>query len=1419
MPVASGSIAYLGAARFQGYWNATSNAATGSGLAEAASGPFSTLLEDGGYHSSTDLTASAGDYWQVTGSGTTEIDGQTNWNLNDWSIYSGSAGGSGTWLRLAFEDTIASIIVGDMSSSSFHMGTENDKHIIFTSGSNSFSGSSNLVYDYTNNRVGIRTSSPDDPLHVKESQASTGVTNSIMRLQHHSTDDFADGDGPGIKFTGGDDAAPNNVLGRLAVARDGSNTEGRMEFSAGTNGLETFMTIKSDGNVGIGTTTPNAKLHVAGEITIDSENGIRWENGNNQIYGSGDSGTSYLDFQTSGASRIRIKSDGNVGIGVTDPDELLEVAGDVKVSGANKLYFYDTGGEHVSSDGTDLTVASGNDINLTATGDVNIPSGVGLKFGDDGEYIEGDGTDLRIASSAELDLSAGTSVDINATTGVTIDGTAVSIDGTGDSNFSVIGSGKDLDLSVAGGSAQELRLASAGDGASAIKLNATAGGIDVDAAGAISLDSSAGSIDINVVDGQTVNIGLNGGVEQIIAPHGTAGSELYSVINTAGTTDGSAAAGAVLLSSVAGGIGLSWADGKDLWAEGGRAVITANEDVANCIKLHADAGTSQTITVVNDAGTGVSAIGLTSIAGGIKLASGLDSAASIHLAGYGMTFDGGDNNDSFLFNNSPISLEQISAPSSTTNKLYNVGGTLTFNGTAVGGTITALNNQTESRLVTVGSTTTELDAEANLTYDGTTFNIHDNLDITGSLSGELNGIVDFRINMKHNLTGQFSDKDGSQFLYLVPTGATRGPAINAVGGGNSGLGFATSGSSKARIFHNEEGDDFLVISGSSAGIALSGSTVGVDGQLLVGPGVATTHNIHVRSATDASIYLEADTNNTPESDNVFIKMTQDGNLVKSIFGLTGADGTDPEGTAYTGILNNSIFLGSPTTGVGLQLGTNDAVRFTIASAGKVGIATTVPEHTLSVTGTFGVSGNVTLVTDLNVGDDLSLTSDSAILNFGDGNDVTFTHDGGTGMDITSAGNLDIESTAGSITLGASLADGQTLKLGKNGAVEAIIAPHGTAGSELYSVINTAGTTDGADAAGSILLSSVAGGIGLAWADGKDLWAEGGKFRVVANEDANRCIYLHADAGTSQTIHLLNDAGTSATEGAAAIQLLASAGGVNIKGNLDGANAVLLTADGGTSATMVVHNDQGTVDGTAGAGSITLLSDAGGIGLSWADGKDLWAEGGRAIITANEDAADCIKLHADAGTSQTVTVVNDAGTDVAAIGLTSTAGGISLSAGAIRNTHDFATTAPLSMAQFDTDGEWSGTVIKYSPGANESPTLGQLYFLHTDGTWNQTDANDVTTGASQMLGIGLGNARSVGLLISGFIRIPDTEIENVPGSNASPGLPLYVSTTAGHINFTAPSGTGDFVRIVGYAIQDSTDVLIYFDPDKTWVEVA
>ena len=139
-----------------------------------------------------------------------------------------------------------------------------------------------------------------------------------------------------------------------------------------------------------------------------------------------------------------------------------------------------------------------------------------------------------------------------------------------------------------------------------------------------------------------------------------------------------------------------------------------------------------------------------------------------------------------------------------------------------------------------------------------------------------------------------------------------------------------------------------------------------------------------------------------------------------------------------------------------------------------------------------------------------------------------------------------------------------------------------------------------------------------------------------------------------------------------------------------------------------------------------------------------------------------------------------------------------------------------------DGHFgSAEILRYSPGANDTLTAGQLYFLHTDGTWDQTDADAVATGATQLLGIGLGgSARTVGVATSGYIRIPSSEILNLPGSGACDGLPVYVSTTAGHLDFTAPTGTGDFVRVVGYAIDDdSSDVLVYINPSATHIELA
>tara|TARA_R100000458_G_scaffold51097_1_gene51650 strand:+ start:464 stop:1381 length:918 start_codon:yes stop_codon:yes gene_type:complete len=174
-----------------------------------------------------------------------------------------------------------------------------------------------------------------------------------------------------------------------------------------------------------------------------------------------------------------------------------------------------------------------------------------------------------------------------------------------------------------------------------------------------------------------------------------------------------------------------------------------------------------------------------------------------------------------------------------------------------------------------------------------------------------------------------------------------------------------------------------------------------------------------------------------------------------------------------------------------------------------------------------------------------------------------------------------------------------------------------------------------------------------------------------------------------------------------------------------------------------------------------------------------------------------------------------------VGSTTTISGILNAKDIISTANYHTTTFENRMSADGASATAYGKILKYSPGASETLNGSEIYFLHTDGTWDQADADAVATGASQLLGVGLGgNSQSVGVLTEGYIRIASTEILNVPGSGAVDGLPLYVSTTAGHFDFTAPSGSGDFVRIVGYAIDDhGGDVLVYFNPDKTWVEIS
>ena len=217
-----------------------------------------------------------------------------------------------------------------------------DGAIQFASGGTFSSDASNLVWDDTNNYLGIGTTSPAERLHV------------IGDIRIGKDDDsyliFEDTVTPSESFIKHD-----SVDGSLVLAADQGNDLADSGISMRVDSV-TRMRLDSSGNLGIGTTSPDTKLHVqigssaapasvptshmiiadSGEAT-DSGMAVYSSTTGNGYFRFGDSdnaargGFRYehsadkMYFRTGGSDRGAIDSSGNVGIGTTTPGELLDI--------------------------------------------------------------------------------------------------------------------------------------------------------------------------------------------------------------------------------------------------------------------------------------------------------------------------------------------------------------------------------------------------------------------------------------------------------------------------------------------------------------------------------------------------------------------------------------------------------------------------------------------------------------------------------------------------------------------------------------------------------------------------------------------------------------------------------------------------------------------------------------------------------------------------------------------------------------------------------------------------------------------------------------------------------------------------------------------------------------------------------------
>lgn len=166
----------------------------------------------------------------------------------------------------------------------------------------------------------------------------------------------------------------------------------------------------------------------------------------------------------------------------------------------------------------------------------------------------------------------------------------------------------------------------------AISLTASVGGIDIDSALLLDITSSRNNA-------QAILIEATAGGIDISASAASAGEDIDIVATGSSVNINSTenVADSIVISSTNGGIDISAlaaAAGEDIdiTATGSSVNLTSTEDAALAIYLHANGGTSETIRVHSDQGTGVGSVNLLSDVGGITVtATGLATADAINF--------------------------------------------------------------------------------------------------------------------------------------------------------------------------------------------------------------------------------------------------------------------------------------------------------------------------------------------------------------------------------------------------------------------------------------------------------------------------------------------------------------------------------------------------------------------------------------------------------------------------------------------------------------------------------------------------------------------------------------------------------------------------------------------------------------------
>lgn len=270
-------------------------------------------------------------------------------------------------------------------------------------------GSNRFVINSSGN-VGVGTTSPLTGFHVIANYFSAGHEGTISFFDSTSTVDGGWARGIGFGMNGAEHVRMGAIGNRTSGVDSFDSFYIGVNKSSASPWADGTFVIKANGNVGIGTTSPTQKvtiegtsvsssasqtnisafvnngLRVNGSVTSSSQDALTYQSGGNGgaaavAFGRGSSYDTFISFYTNpsggtttgaNSERVRIDSNGNVGIGTTNPQAALDVVGVIKAnkSGSSAAWMMLNGDETAYSETQYVTANNGSTYwRLLALGD------------------------------------------------------------------------------------------------------------------------------------------------------------------------------------------------------------------------------------------------------------------------------------------------------------------------------------------------------------------------------------------------------------------------------------------------------------------------------------------------------------------------------------------------------------------------------------------------------------------------------------------------------------------------------------------------------------------------------------------------------------------------------------------------------------------------------------------------------------------------------------------------------------------------------------------------------------------------------------------------------------------------------------------------------------------------------------------